>query len=226
MIHPFAVVEIMVEQLTSDAGVSVLPVRVLQSLARQARVRAGGAVLEVGPVRPTAMPDWTSLGFVPTALTDSAPSTPTAPGQVLIGDVAGGMPVTAHSVECVVLRTAKTFRNGLGTPESLLGAANLLSCLKPNGSLLVIGQPGESLQRWQELLSAFPIQVSQSEYRDGLMYWLSFQWLKGSAQVQMPILQAEIGKDATSRLQWHRLVRELIMKRAQAVPADSAAKAA
>jgi len=153
--------------------------------------------------------------MVPTALTDSAPSTPTLPGQVLIGDVAGGMPVSAHSVDCVVLRSAKTFTSGLATPEALLGAANLLSCLKPQGSLLVLGHPGESLQAWQELLSAFPIKVSQTEYRDGLGYWITLQWLRGSAQVQMPILRAEIGKEATSRLQWHRLVRELIMKRAQ-----------
>ena len=205
----------MVEPQAVSAGVSTLPVRILKSLSRTARMRSGGAVLEVGPVRPNAMPDWSSLGMVPTALTDSAPSTPTLPGQVLIGDVAGGMPVTAHSVDCVVLRSAKTFTSGLATPEALLGAANLLSCLKPQGSLLVLGHPGESLQAWQELLSAFPIQVSQTEYSDGIGYWISLQWLRGSAQVQMPILRAEIGKDAISRLQWHRLVRELIMKRAQ-----------
>ena len=215
----------MAEVLTGNSGVSLLPVRVLKSLACTALVRAGGAVLEVGPVRPTAMPDWTSLGMLSTALTDSAPSTPTLPGQVLIGDVAGGMPVSAHSVDCVVLRSAKTFSLGLATPEALLGTANLLSCLKPHGSMLVLGQPGESLQCWQELLSAFPIQVSQTEYRDGLGWWLSFQFLRGSAKVQMPILRAQIGPEATSRLQWHRLVRELIMKRAQAVQA-AAAKAA
>ena len=214
----------MSEQPAIQAGVNVLPVRVLKSLARTARVRAGGAVLEVGPVRPTAMPDWTSLGMQPTALTDSAPSTPTLPGQVLIGDVAGGMPVTAHSIDCVVLRSAKTFTSGLSTPEAMLGAANLLSCIKPQGSLLVLGQPGESLLSWQQLLAAFPIQVSQTEYRDGLGWWLSFQFLRGSAQVQMPILRAQIGQAATSRLQWHRLVRELILNRAQATQA--AAKAA
>ncbi len=214
----------MAEQHTVHTGVSLLPLRVLKSLARTARVRTGGAVLEVGPVRPTAMPDWTALGMQPTALTDSAPSTPTLPGQVLIGDVAGGMPVTAHSVDCVVLRSAKTFASGLGAPEALLGAANLLSCLKPRGSLLVLGQPGESLKGWQELLSPLPIQISHTEYRDGLGWWLSFQFLRGSAQVQMPILRAEIGQDAMSRLQWHRLVRELLMKRTQA--ASPAAKAA
>jgi hypothetical protein len=192
----------------------------LKSLASTARLRSGGSVLEVGPVRPTAMPDWTSIGLQPSALTDAAPSTPTLPGQVLIGDVAGGMPVTAHSVDCVVLRSAKTFTAGLGTPEALLGAANLLSCLKPQGTLLVLGQPGESLQAWSELLGAFPVQLSQADYRDGIGYWLSFQWLKGSAQIQMPVLRAEIGKEAISRLQWHRLVRELMMKRLQ--PAKAA----
>ena len=206
-----------------DTGVSTLPIRVLKSLARTARMRSGGSVLEVGPVRPTAMQDWTSLRMQPSALTDSAPSTPTLPGQVLIGDVAGGMPVTAHSVDCVVLRSAKTFISGLGTPEALLGAANLLSCLKPHGSLLVLGQPGESLHSWQELLSAFPIQVSQTHYRDGLGYWLSLQWLRGSAQVQVQILRAEIGQEAVSRLQWHRLVRDLILKRSQAAAAAKAA---
>lgn len=206
----------MAEPQAFHAGVSTLPVRVLKSLARTARMRSGGSVLEVGPVRSTAMPDWASLGMSPSALTDSAPSTPTLPGQVLIGDVAGGMPVTAHSVDCVVLRSAKTFATGLGTPEALLGAANLLSCLKPQGSLLVLGQPGETLQGWQELLSAFSIRVSPMEYRDGLGWWLSLQWLRGSAQVQLPFLRAEIGKEAASRLQWHRLVRELILERARA----------
>ncbi len=220
--HPVAVVQLMAEQYSVESGVSTLPLRVLKSLMRTARVRAGGAVLEVGPVRASAMPDWIALGLQPLALTDSAPSTPTAPGQVLIGDVAGGMPVSAHSVDCVILRSARTFRAGLGTPEALLGAANLLSCLKPNGSLLILGQPGESLQGWQELLTAFPIQLSQSEYRDGLGWWLSLQWLKGSPQVQLPVLRAEIGKGGLSRLQWHRLVRELIMKRMQAPRADAA----
>jgi len=166
------------------------------------------------------MPDWTSIGVQPTALTDSAPSIPTQPGQVLIGDVAGGMPVPAHSVDCVVLRSAKTFTAGLGTPEALLGAANLLSCLKPQGTLLVLGQPGESLQAWHELLSAYPVQVSQADYKDGIGYWLTLQWLKGSSQIQLPVLRAEIGKESISRLQWHRLVRELMMKRAQ--PAKAA----
>ena len=214
--HLVAVVQLMAEQSSLETGVSTLPLRVLKSLMRTARVRSGGAVLEVGPVRATAMPDWIALGLKPLALTDSAPSTPTAPGQVLIGDVAGGMPVPAHSLDCVVLRTAKTFRAGLGTPEALLGAANLLSCLKPNGSLFVLGQPGESLQSWQDLLAAFPIKHSQSEYRDGLGWWLSLQWLRGSAQIQLPFLRAEIGKDAMNRLQWHRLVRELVLKRMQA----------
>ena len=207
----------MVDPQAASTGVSTLPVRILKSLARTARMRSGGAVLEVGPVRPNAMPDWASLGMLPTALTDSAPSTPTLPGQVLIGDVAGGMPVTAHSIDCVVLRSAKTFTTGLGTPEALLGAANLLSCLKPQGSLLVLGNPGESHEGWRELLSAFPVRVSQTDYRDGIGYWITLQWLRGSAQIQMPILRAEINKDAISRLQWHRLVRELIMQRAQAV---------
>ncbi len=210
----------MSESQATVAGVNTLPVRVLKSLARTARLRSGGAVLEVGPVRPTAMPDWTAIGFQPTALTDSAPSTPTLPGQVLIGDVAGGMPVTAHSVDCIVLRSAKTFSAGLETPEALLGAANLLSCLKPQGSLLVVGQPGESLQSWSELLSAFPVQVTQTNYQDGIGYWLTLQWLRGSAQIQLPVLRAEIGKEAISRLQWHRLVRELMMKRIQ--PAKAA----
>ena len=79
----------MSESPVTAAGVSTFPVRVLKSLARTARLRSGGAVLEVGPVRATAMPDWTSIGVQPTALTDSAPSIPTQPGQVLIGDVAG-----------------------------------------------------------------------------------------------------------------------------------------
>lgn len=205
----------------SDAGITVLPIRVLKSLARVARIRSGGAVLEVGPLRPTAMQDWATAGLTPTALTDTAPSTPSAPGQVLIGDVAGGMPVTAHSVDGVVVRTAKTFRAGLSTPESLLGAANLLSCLKPNGSLLVLGSAGESLASWQELLSAFPVKVTSGEYRDGLMYWLTFQFFS-SRQAQVPYLRAEIGKDAISRLQWHRLVRELVMKRMQANQAKAA----
>ena len=222
IVHLLVVVQLMAEQHSVENGVTTLPLRVLKSLARTARVRSGGSVLEVGPVRATAMPDWISLGLQPLALTDSAPSTPTAPGQVLIGDVAGGMPVSAHSVDGVILRTAKTFRAGLGSPEALLGAANLLSCLKPNGSLLVLGQPGESLQGWQDLLAAFPVKLSQSEYRDGLGWWLSLQWLKGSAQVQLPMLRAELGQDAMSRLQWHRLVRELIMKRMQAPRADAA----
>lgn len=209
----------MSELPVTAAGVSTLPVRVLKSLARTARLRSGGAVLEVGPVRATAMPDWTSIGVQPTALTDSAPSIPTQPGQVLIGDVAGGMPVPAHSVDCVVLRSAKTFTAGLGTPEALLGAANLLSCLKPQGSLLVVGQPGESLQAWHDLMSAYPVQVSQADYKDGIGYWLTLQWLKGSSQIQMPVLRAEIGKESISRLQWHRLVRELMMKRAQTAKA-------
>lgn len=222
IVHLLVVVQLMAEQHSVESGVTTLPKRVLKSLARTARVRLGGSVLEVGPVRATAMPDWISLGLQPLALTDSAPSTPTAPGQVLIGDVAGGMPVSAHSVDGVILRTAKTFRAGLGTPEALLGAANLLSCLKPNGSLLVLGQPGESLQGWQDLLAAFPVKLSQSEYRDGLGWWVSLQWLKGSPQVRLPMLQAELGQDAMSRLQWHRLVRELIMKRMQAPRTDAA----
>ena len=77
-----------------------------------------------------------------------------------------------------------------------------------------------ALQAWHELLSAYPVQVSQADYKDGIGYWLSLQWLKGSAQIQMPVLRAEIGKEAISRLQWHRLVRELIMKRVQ--PAKAA----
>ena len=202
-----------------ESGVTVLPHRVLKSLARTAHVQTGGTVLEVGPLRPDAMQDWAKLGLTSTALTDTAPSVPSPPGQVLIGDVAGGMPVTAHSVDCVILRTAKTFQAGLTSPESLLGAANLLSCLKPNGSLLVLAPP--DLNAWKDLLSAFPVKVSEGQYHDGLMYWLTFQFLIGR-QIQLPFLRAEIGKDAISRLQWHRLVRELVMKRMQSSQSKAA----
>lgn len=216
----FPGVELMDEQ-SNKMGVTTLPVRVLKSLARTTRIRSGGAILEVGSVRPTALQDWSSLGYTAQVLTDSAPATPSAPGQVFIGDVAGGMPVTAHSMDCIVLRTAKTFRQGLDAPESLLGAANLLSCLKPHGSLVILDSESVSLAGWKAMLTAFPVKISSGEYRDGLMFWLSFGFLSGRA-LQIPYLRVEIGKEAISRLQWHRIVRELVMKKMQ----DHQAKAA
>ncbi len=201
-------------QKTPDTVISVLPPRVLKFLARSSRARPG-SILEVGSLRPTALADWGSIGFQPLVLTDTAPSTPAPSGQILIGDVAGGMPVAAHSVECVVMRSARTFDKGLGSPESLLGAANLLSCLKSKGAMLILGHPGTSFDGWRTLISGLPVTATEVAYRDGIGWWLSLQFLKGSPQIELSALRLEVGPDLISRLQWHRLVREMILKRSQ-----------
>lgn len=199
-------------QHSSEAVPAVLPPRVLKFLARVGQARTG-SILEVGPLRAAAIHDWQSVGYQPVILTDTAPSTPAPSEQVLIGDVAGGMPVAAHSVETVVVRSARTFDKGLDTPESLLGVANLLSCLKAQRSLLVVGSAGHDFMGWRSLVSGLPVKVTDVSYRDGLSWWLGLQFLKGSPQVQLSALRLEIGQELISRLQWHRLVRELILKR-------------
>lgn len=201
------------------------PPRVLRHFLRVSQARNAASVLEVGPVRPSALTDWQSIGIQVTAFTDTAPEIPTTPDQVLIGDVASGMPIAAHTIDCVLLRSARTFSAGLQTPESLLGSANLLSCLKPGGALIVAGAESGTIEDWNHQLSRFPVRVSRCEFQDGLGFWLSMKWLRGEKKLQLSFLLVEIGREAMSRLQWHRMVREMVMKR-PAPAEDAATKAA
>lgn len=136
------------------------------------------------------------------------------------GSPAASIPFAAHTFALVLLRGTGLFSSRTEGPEITIALANLLSCLKPRGRLVVpcLAADDEIIALWQQRLNPFPVQFRTRQLSGGLKAVLTFAKLFGR-DYRVTTIEFSLGRKPISRLEWHRLAREAVMSRMQQPPA-------
>lgn len=139
------------------------------------------------------------------------------PGENLsVGSPAGSISVAAHSMTRVLLSHTSVFENTSPTPESTIALANVLSCLKPRGRMVIpLHEPdGAEFGIWKDRLAGFPGRLTQRVMKTGLVDYFSLSFVMRGIH-NIPVAIFTLDRKAVSRLEWHRLAREAVMQRMQ-----------
>jgi len=137
------------------------------------------------------------------------------------GSLSSAMRFPQHHFDLIVLRPMPAFRGELSTAEHYVATANLLSCVKAGGRLVIVepsqGRDGAAvgawMERWEKHLAAFTVDRKVQNYRDGLGWMLSFGWLSKSPRLDLKTIVLTTPSKMVSRLEWHREARTAVMPR-------------
>jgi SAM-dependent methyltransferase len=135
------------------------------------------------------------------------------------GSLSSAMSFPQHHFDVVVVKPTPSFRGELATAEHYVATANLLSCVKPNGRLVIVepssgrdGSPSSDwMERWQKHLGAFTTTRKVESYRDGLGWLLSFGFLSKTPKLDLRTIVLTTPEQAISRLDWHRQARAAVL---------------
>lgn len=136
--------------------------------------------------------------------------------EISVGSPSGSISHPVHSIQRILVRDSSVFNDSAVSPESTIALANLLSCLKSRGKLIipVSGDIETASNLWSERLQGFPGKLTQREYKTGIVSYLNLTFLLRGVH-QISVLEFTVEKKLTSRLEWHRLAREAVMNRMQ-----------
>jgi SAM-dependent methyltransferase len=139
--------------------------------------------------------------------------------QFAFGSLSSAMSYPQHHFDAVIVRPMPSFRGELATAEHYVATANLLSCVKAGGRMIIVeptaGRDGatsaEWIERWNRQLEAFTVEKKNGLYRDGGLMQALFGWLKKGPRLDLQLIQISIPQAAVSRLEWHRQARAAAM---------------
>ncbi|WP_417848225.1 hypothetical protein [Thalassoglobus sp.] len=134
--------------------------------------------------------------------------------NVTVGSPAGSISQAAHSMHRVLVRDISVFQSEEMTPETTIALANLLSCLKPRGRMVipVSAVDGTEHELWKQRLSGFPGRLTSRIYKTNVLDYASLTFvLRGIHEI--PVLEFAIDRKPISRIDWHRFAREAVMAR-------------
>lgn len=135
-------------------------------------------------------------------------------GEALaIGSPAASLPGSAHSFDRVLFRGTSLFSANAFDPELMIALANMGSVLKPYGRLIIpIAQDNEAeFTHWNSMLSIFPGEIRARRLTSGLSAYLTLAFLFGGVHT-VSVLDFHVGNRQVSRLEWHKLAREAVLK--------------
>ena len=195
---------------------SPIPSRLLQSLVGPAAT-SKGAILDVGCGDGAVVRGLRGIGCTTQGIDDTLSR---AADGLVQGSLSGNVPFAVHTFDAILVRGMKVYSGPLTGPEVFTATANLLSCLKPGGRLVLFEPQGFAapgsidaarLNAWREHLSQFPGRCDVSQFADGLGFLLSLKWLMGEKKIAATIVSMTVPSPALSRLEWHRVVRDILL---------------
>ena len=139
--------------------------------------------------------------------------------QFAFGSLSSAMSYPQHHFDAVIVRPMPSFRGEMATAEHYVATANLLSCVKAGGRMIIVepasGRDGstaaEWIARWNRQLEAFTVEKKVGGYRDGGLMHALFGWLKKGPKLDLSLIQISTPQTAVSRLEWHRQARAAAM---------------
>jgi hypothetical protein len=183
------------------------PALVPAQLRRLARTYAisSRTVLDVGPAV-----DWGLKSSRREHIVDARDIGGPQPGVTTVA-LAASVPVKPHQCQVVLVRTSSLLHNAApGNPEAVIALANLLSCVRPGGTLAIVMEGSSQLGHWKQLLAGFPGTMHSRVLTGGLwaMSWIA--WLTRPAPA-VHVVEFRLNRKPISRLAWHQLARDRIM---------------
>ncbi len=207
-----------------------LPRRVVRHLLRAGLLRRSRRVLDVGCGAGELVAALGRRGVEAHGIDDrpaeGALAVDTA--RLAFRGFSGAFPHPPHHFDLVLVREVRTYAVDLRGPEALTASANLLSSLRPRGRLvfLVPGHEADAAARidgLREHLTAFPGTCDVRRFEDGIGRFLDFEWLIGRHRnVELMFVTLRVDRKPVTRLKWHQLAREAVLRR-QAAPGERAA---
>ncbi|HVJ87571.1 MAG TPA: methyltransferase domain-containing protein [Caulifigura sp.] len=139
--------------------------------------------------------------------------------QFAFGSLSSAMSYPQHHFDAVIVRPMPSFRGELATAEHYVATANLLSCVKAGGRMIIVeptaGRDGatsaEWLARWNRQIEAFTVEKKTLAYKDGGLMLALFGWLNKGPRLDLQLIQLTIPQAPVSRLEWHRQARSAAM---------------
>lgn len=131
--------------------------------------------------------------------------------RVIAGSPAATIPFEAHAADVVLIDGTRELGPEADFLEMTIALANLGSCVKPRGVLLVPTVSDEMTQVWQQRFAPFPVSMKQRELSGGLMAVLTLAKLFGR-DYKVNVLEFRVQKKPLSRLEWHRLAHAAVMQ--------------
>jgi SAM-dependent methyltransferase len=139
--------------------------------------------------------------------------------QFAFGSLSSAMSFPQHHFDAVIVRPMPSFRGEMATAEHYVATANLLSCVKAGGRMIIVeptaGRDGatapEWIGRWNRQLEAFQVEKKVAAYRDGGLVQALFGWLKKGPKLDLQLINISIPQTPVSRLEWHRQARAAAM---------------
>lgn len=200
--------------------------RLLRYLVSGRQLGPGSRVLEIGCGTGELTRHFHRLSFDVVALDSSSKSIKTATEELPDIDFhlwheAPDLPEAEHGYDLVLAHNLSLFGQNLSSEEVLRFTAEIASCVRPGGSLVILNrlaptwqdQPGGHLQScYRRLFSCFPGQGNTSTISDPFTDPRTWSWMFGrrprsgylAASLRIPL-------ESISRKQWHQqALREIL----------------
>ncbi len=203
--------------MSAAQSVAVSTARLVKDVTRRYRLTSASKLLDVGG-EGEVVTNFRARGVIAFGLYDGAapPRDPYANQPELIeiperqpAVLHQGVPFRAHTFDCVLLRETNTFDGSLSSPEACTATANLLASLKPGG-VLVWCVP-VSRDALATHLSAFPGQPQSIKLGIGGIVGALLRLIGIGRNSGLPAVEYKLPIEPVSRLEWHRIARQVVM---------------
>lgn len=185
----------------------------LNMIARQAGLFRGRTLVDVGTGDAVWLRNLAQRKLPIRGMEERKRTAVAADESMTIGSPAAAVPYAAHSIDTILFRGTSVFEQAAFQPEVMIALANLGSSLKPRGTLWIPVTSGQT-QHWQQQLEIFPGTVRVRSLKAGLMDYLTLAFLLQGLQA-VDVIEFRAHRKVETRLEWHRLAREAVLKRMQ-----------
>jgi SAM-dependent methyltransferase len=200
-----------------------LPKKIIRHLIFSHRLNVGSRVLDAGCGSGELATYFASLGFQVAGL-DACPETiadahEAAPEiDFYCGKASENIPCPEHKYDLVIVRDDASFRRSLFSKAVLRSTANLLSCVRPQGTLVLLPRwntlPDEqssvhSLSCYEKLLHGFGGSPVTSKFESGKMHGTIAKIFGGPILSGYATIAARVPEQQIPRSDWLKVAESL-----------------
>ncbi len=186
----------------------------LDLIAKRYGISAGVSLADIGCGNGEWVQQWIRRGAKVQGLEEASRMTAVVGEGISAGSPAASLPYAVHSLDRVLFRGTSAYTQSAFHPELMIALANMGSLLKPHGRLVIPVSNEAEAERWTSMLSIFPGAVRIRQLSSGISAYLTLSFLFGGAH-KVTVVDLNIQDKQVSRLEWHRLAREAVLKQTQ-----------
>jgi len=210
----FAITEEIMSAIETAAISNSLSTRQLNLIARRYGAFAKKPFLDIGcgdgtwtaamTARHSTIAGWTDQEF--------------SAENIEVGSPAANTPFETQSIQTALIRGTAAFAPEANATETTIALANVCSCMKPRGYILIPITSATDESLWQSRFEPFPGRLSIRELSGGIMDLLTLAKLFGRDH-SAHVIEFQLDRKPISRLEWHRFAHQAVTQRQQANPA-------